>query len=156
MQHFKRYWPVYLVTLLAILGGMWMLRSRAIGYYAQASALQACTHCIHVTPAHLHHLDYLGGVCDTYAVIVGLLFGFIWVAVLYINTYMSALYDTKPKPIPDTVGVMKRVLAATRQQPERGVVEVAGLIAEDAFADLVAAEMGAGFAQASSGGYLTS
>jgi hypothetical protein len=158
MRHLKRYWYCYLAAVLAILGGMWTLRHKAVDYYAHAQALREClSHrvqngsCAHISMAQIHHLEYLGGAFDTYAVIVGLLFGFIWFVVLFINTYMSSLYDTKPQPVPDTVGIMKQLLAATRVQrnAQSGKVSAAG------FDTLMEQEMDASYVQATSGAWLT-
>lgn len=165
MLHLKRSWPYYMVTLLAILGGMWLLRRKAISYYAHAHTLRLIcvigqwshVSCTRAATAQIHHLEYLGGVFDTFAVIVGLLFGFVWAAALYIGTYTSPLYDNEPKPVPDSVGVMKKVLAANRQDAMVPCgVEVAGLdAAETEFATIVTKAMGAGFTQACTGKYLT-
>lgn len=75
MNPFRRKWRYYLVTILVILGVMWLLRHVAIGYYAQGRALEDCINCGRTTAAQVHHLDYLGGCFDTFTVIVALLGG---------------------------------------------------------------------------------
>lgn len=149
MRHLKRCWPYYLVTLLVILGGIWLLRREAIGYYAHARTLRLiCVigqwshiNCTPTTATQIHHLEYLGGKFDVYAVCVGLLFGFIWGVVLYINTYMSALYDNDSKS----------TLAATRAQR----ITKAGKVTTAGFDELMEEAMDPGFVQATSGAWLT-
>lgn len=148
---YKKY-GCYLLVAIATVVGACILRFRAIGYYAHASSLRACLNCGHVTSAQVHHLEYLGGVCDTYAVVVCLIGGLILLVALVAEFAVKGM--PLPQP-PDTVTVMKQVLAATRPPATTAVVEIAGLTADDEFAAIVTTAMGAGFAQASSGKYLT-
>ena len=108
MNPFKRKWRYYLITILVILGIMWVLRHAAIGYYAHGRALQYCTSCGRNTAAQVHHLDYIGGVFDTFTVIVALLGGFFavlvpaWCDFVEMPTLLPA-----PRPVGD-----KQLLAA--------------------------------------------